>query len=82
MRAGGDGQHFPIADLMGKTKKRDDGHRVRGGGDDGNHAENPRDASFQLTFLSVVGIALITPRLQTWSKNIIKDKIVVNEGFS
>ena len=29
------------------------------------------DASFQLTFLSVVGMALITPRLQTWGKNII-----------
>jgi competence protein ComEC len=38
------------------------------------------DASFQLTFLSVVGIALITPRLQTWSKNIINDKIG-EEGF-
>ena len=38
------------------------------------------DASFQLTFLSVVGIALITPRLQTWSKNLITAELG-EEGF-
>ena len=38
------------------------------------------DASFQLTFLSVAGIALITPRLQTWGKKIIADKLG-EEGF-
>jgi competence protein ComEC len=38
------------------------------------------DASFQLTFLSVAGIALITPRLQNWGKNIIAAKLG-EEGF-
>ena len=38
------------------------------------------DASFQLTFLSVAGIALITPRLQAWGKKIIADKLG-EEGF-
>jgi competence protein ComEC len=38
------------------------------------------DASFQLTFLSVVGIALITPRLQTWGKKIIAGRLG-EEGF-
>jgi competence protein ComEC len=38
------------------------------------------DASFQLTFLSVAGIALITPRLQAWGKKIIAAKLG-EEGF-
>ena len=38
------------------------------------------DSSFQLTFLSVAGIALITPRLQAWGKKIIAAKLG-EEGF-
>jgi competence protein ComEC len=39
-----------------------------------------RDASFQLTFASTIGMVFVAPRLQTWGKNIITEKLG-EEGF-
>ena len=39
-----------------------------------------RDASFQLTFMSTLGMVLVAPRLQSWGKNIIANKLG-EEGF-
>ena len=33
------------------------------------------DASFQLTFMSTLGMVVIAPRLQGWGKNIITNKL-------
>ena len=33
------------------------------------------DASFQLTFMSTLGMVVVAPRLQNWGKNIIADKL-------
>ena len=34
-----------------------------------------RDASFQLTFLSTIGMVFVAPRLQSWGKKAIADKL-------
>ena len=39
------------------------------------------DASFQLTFMSTLGMVVVAPRLQNWGKNIIADKLGEEGGF-
>ena len=39
-----------------------------------------RDASFQLTFMSTIGMVFVAPRLQSWGKKVIADKLG-EEGF-
>ena len=39
-----------------------------------------RDASFQLTFMSTIGMVFVAPRLQSWGKKAIADKLG-EEGF-
>jgi competence protein ComEC len=39
-----------------------------------------RDASFQLTFLSTIGMIFVAPRLQSWGRQVIADKLG-EDGF-